>query len=280
MAAGDIDQHTTRAFQADFIQKRIGDGLLGGLNCTIFARGFAGAHHRLAHFVHHRADIGEIQVDDARANHQIGHAFDALIQHVIGHGEGFGECGFLIREPEQVLVRNDDQRVNDALQFFQPMLGLIHPARTFELKRFGDNANGQDSHFPGRLGNHRGRTGSGAAAHPGGDKAHMRPGQMIDDFFDGFRGGMGADFRLCARTQAFGDFYTKLDFGHGVGLRQRLSIGIRNNEFRAFKLLGDHVVDRISSGPANTKDGDTRAKFRLLFRHAQVQGHIVFRLCF
>jgi hypothetical protein len=77
-----------------------------------FAGGLARAHHRLAHFAHDRAHVGEIEVDEAFLDHQVGDAGNAGIEHLVGHGEGVGEGRLLVGDAEQVLVGNDDQRVD------------------------------------------------------------------------------------------------------------------------------------------------------------------------
>ena len=71
-------------------------------------RRLAGAHHRLAHLTHHRADIGEVEIDEARHDHQIGDATDALLEDLVRHFERFLEGRFRIGEAEQILVGNDD----------------------------------------------------------------------------------------------------------------------------------------------------------------------------
>src|SRR5690606_19206488 len=86
-AGGDVDQHPARALEADLVEQRVGDRLLGGLHGAIFAGGLTGAHHRLAHLVHHRADVGEVEVDDAGSHHQVSHALYALMQYVVGQCE-------------------------------------------------------------------------------------------------------------------------------------------------------------------------------------------------
>ncbi len=61
--AGDVDQHAAGALERDFVEQRVVDGALCGLDRAILALGLAGAHHRLAHLVHHRPDVGEVEVD-------------------------------------------------------------------------------------------------------------------------------------------------------------------------------------------------------------------------
>ena len=279
MTAGDVDQHALGPAQADLIQKRVGNRLFGGLNRAVFTGSLAGAHHRLAHFIHHGADIGKVEVDKPRAHHQIGDALDALIEHVIGHGEGFGKGGAFIGQPEQVLVRDDDQGIDHLLQRLDPLFGLLHPLQTFELERLGDNADGQHPKLTRRLRDDRGGAGTGAAAHAGGDETHMCAGQMIDDLFDGFLGGGSADGGARARSQPFGDLDTHLDFRGRPALGQGLSVGVGDDKLNPFKLLVDHVVDRVATGTADAKHRDPG--FQLFASaHHQVQCHRLSRLFF
>ena len=73
---------------------------------------FSGAHHRLAHAGHDRAHIGEVEIDEAFLDHEVGNAGDAGSQHVVSHGEGIGKGGLLVGDAEQILVRDDEQRID------------------------------------------------------------------------------------------------------------------------------------------------------------------------
>ena len=61
---------------------------------------------------HDGAHVGEIEVDQAFLDHQVGDAGDARIEHLVGHREGVREGRLFVGDAEQVLVRNDDQRVD------------------------------------------------------------------------------------------------------------------------------------------------------------------------
>ena len=277
MATGDVDQNTLGATQADFIQQRVGDGLFGGLDGAILAVSLAGPHHRLAHFIHDGAHIGEIKVDQTGANHQVGHALDALVENIIGHAEGFGEGGFFIGQTEQVLVGDDDQRINHLLQRLNALFGLTHAFCALELERLGDNTDGQNAKFAGGLCDDRCGAGSGAAAHASGDKAHMRPRQMINDLFNALFSSSGADRGPRAGAKTFGDFHAKLNAAVRIALTQGLCVGICHHEINPVELLFDHVVDRVATGPTNTENGDPGLKV-VMSGHSEVQCHCSVRL--
>ena len=73
--------------------------------------------------------------------------------------------GLFIGHAEQVLIWNDDQRVDIALQFLNPGLGRVHPVAALEMKRLGHHPDGKDTAFAASLGDHRRGAGAGAAAH-------------------------------------------------------------------------------------------------------------------
>ena len=77
LAAGDRDQQAARALHRGVVDQRIGDRGFGGRERALLARGLAGAHHRLAHFTHDGANVGEVEIDQAFLHHQVGDAGDA-----------------------------------------------------------------------------------------------------------------------------------------------------------------------------------------------------------
>jgi hypothetical protein len=88
---------------APFIEESSISGLEIASSAAATARPFPGflarPHHRLAHLAHDRADVGEVEIDQAFLDHQVGDAGDARIEHLIGHGEGVGEGGLFVRDP-------------------------------------------------------------------------------------------------------------------------------------------------------------------------------------
>src|SRR5690606_1192728 len=86
-AGGDVDQDAVGAGQVDVVQQRVLDGGLGGGLGAVVAACRAGAHHRQAHLGHDGADVGEVDVDQARAHDQVGDALHRALQHVVGGAE-------------------------------------------------------------------------------------------------------------------------------------------------------------------------------------------------
>ena len=79
------------------------------------------------------------------------------MQHLVGHAEGFGEGGALVGDAEQVLVGDDDQGVDVALQLGDAGVGQAHAVTALEVEGLGDHAHGQDAALAGALGDDRRR---------------------------------------------------------------------------------------------------------------------------
>jgi hypothetical protein len=107
----------------DIRRERIGDRRFGGLHRAAVATGFAGAHHRPAHALHDRFDVGEVEVDQAFLDDQVGDAADAGIEHAVGDHEGIGKRGLGIGDAEEVLVGNDDDGIGSLAQRLDAFLG-------------------------------------------------------------------------------------------------------------------------------------------------------------
>ncbi len=152
--------------------------------------------------------------------------------------------------------------------------GKAHAAGAFEVERLGDHADGEDAEFACGFRDDRSSAGAGAAAHAGGDEHHMRAGEVIADFVDHlFRGG-AADFGLGAGAETFGDLRTHLNDALGLRQRQRLRVGVGDDEVDALEAGRDHVVDGIAAGTANAEYGNPRFHLANVW-DLQIDGHVV-----
>ena len=271
-AAGDGDQQAAGALHGDFVEERIGDGGLGGQNRAVVAGGLAGAHHGLAHLAHDRADVGEVEVDEALLDHEIGDGGDAGVEHLVGHGEGVRKGRLLVGDAEQVLVRDHDQRVDRLGELGDASLGQAHAARAFEVEGLGDDAHGQDAHLAGDARDDGSRARAGAAAHAGGDEAHMRAHEVIANLFERLFSRSATDLGLRARAKALGDLQAHLDDAFGLGGGERLGVGVGDDEIDAREAGHDHVVDRVAAGAADPAHHDPGLQFPQ-FGCLEIDGH-------
>ena len=260
LAADDRDDDALGPGHAHAVEQRVGDRVLGRFERAVVALAFASAHHRLAHLAHHRTHVREVEIDQARHNHQVGDRAHALLQHFVGELERFLEGGFRLGDQEQVLVGNDDQRVDMLLQLVDARFGRAHAARPFEQERLGYHAHGEHAALARRLGDDRGRTGAGAAAHARRDEHHVHPVERVLDILHGFLGCGLAHFGAGACAEPAGDIRTELDALFGRGRAERLRIGVGDDEIDAFDLRFHHVGDGVAARTADADDHDLGTK--------------------
>ena len=183
------------------------------------------------------------------------------MQHLVRHRKGVLEGGVGVGDQEQILVRDDDQRVDMLLQFGNAFFRGAHALGAFKAERLGDDTNRQYALFARSAGHDWGCARAGAAAHAGGDEAHVRAIQRGFELLKRFLGGSTADFRAGAGAQALCDLHAKLDAGASRAHGQLLGIGVGDHELHAHQIGGDHVGHRIAAGTADTNDSDTRLQF-------------------
>ena len=279
VATDDRHDHALGAAHRHTVEQRVGDRLFRRLERTAVAFRLAGAHHRLAHFAHHRTDVGKVEVDEARHDHQVGDRAHALLQHLVRHLERFLEGRVRVGDQEQILVRDDDQRVDMLLQLVDAAFRRLHAAIALEGEGLGHDADGQDALFTRRLGDDRGRTGAGAAAHAGGDEAHMGAFQRLFDGDDGFFRSRATDFGARTGAQTLGDLRAKLDAPFGRRGVQRLRVGVGDDEVDALDAGRDHVRDGVTACTANAYHRNAWLQF-VHMRRADLDAHILCSLSF
>ena len=166
--------------------------------------------------------------------------------------------GLLVGDPEQVLVRYDQEGVHLLQKLGDAGFGIAHAALAFELKWLGDDADGENAEIARGPGDDGGSTRAGAAAHAGGNERHVRAGQLGADRLDGLFRRRAAHIRLRAGAEPAGHLRAHLDDALGLRTGERLGIGIGDDELDAFEPGLDHVVDGIATGAADPTHDDAR----------------------
>ena len=253
-AAGgrDVDQHTLGAGKIDPFQQWRGHGLFGSDACAIDAGRVGRAHHRHAHLAHHRAHVLEVDVDQAGEVDDFGNAADGVAQHVVRGLEGLVHRDVVAEHFHQLVVEDDDQRIDILLQLGDAGFSHLH-ALAFEAKGFGDHGHGQDAHFAGHLGNDRRGAGARAAAHAGSDEGHVRPLQRLGDALALLKGSAAAGFRFGASTQTA---FAQRHLDDGAAAFQGLRVGVGGDEIDTVYTFANHVIDGIAAGAADADDLD------------------------
>ena len=260
-AAGDGDEKAARTFHGHVVEQRVGDRRLRRLDGAPVAARLARAHHRLAPAGHDGAHVGKIEIDETFLHHEIGDAGDAGAQHVVGHAEGIGEGRLLVGDAEQVLVRNNKERIDVLLKLLDAGLGRAETARALELEGLGHDADGEDALLARGARDHRRGAGAGTAAHTGRDEHHVAADQMSLDVGHGLLGRGRADLGFGTSAKAFGHVRAHLDAALGARAHQGLRVGVGDDEFDALQAARDHVVDGVAAGAAHTEHGNARLEF-------------------
>ena len=192
----------------------------------------------------------------------------AHVQDLVGHLERVGEGRALVGEPEQVLVRDDDQGVDILLQLGQAGLGQPHPVRTLEVKGLGHHRNGENALLTDRARDHRRRTGAGTATHAGGDEHHVAAGELVEDLVQRLLGRGTADLGPRPGAEPVRDRVAELDLAVGQSGGERLRVRVARDELDPLEMRGDHVVHGVAAGAADADDRDLRLE---LVRDGQTQ---------
>ena len=88
----------------------------GGVARARLAEAAADPHQRGPRVLHHRAHVGEVDVDQPRLHHDVRDAGDPLAEDLVRHPEGLLEREALRDDFEQLVVRDDDQDVDVVLR--------------------------------------------------------------------------------------------------------------------------------------------------------------------
>ena len=129
----------------------------------------------------------------------VGDALDRLPQHVIRDFERFEKRGRFIDNPQQPLVRNDEQCIDVPTQVADSFLRVLVSPFAFILKWSRDDAYREDTYFTRDAGHNGGGSGAGPSSHPRRDEDHIGPFQTFSDVLFTLKRGISTDFRLCPR---------------------------------------------------------------------------------
>ena len=258
--AGDVEEDTAGAIDGD-VEELVGDRLFSGFLGAVFAAGATDCHQRSAAFGHDGFDVSEIEVDKTGDGDDLGDALHTLAQHIICGAEGILQRGFLIRDLQQAVIGDDDEGIGMFLEAGNTLFGCLEAFLTFKGEGAGDHANGQCADFAGDLSNDGGCAGAGAAAHAGGDEYHVTALKGFVQFLRGFLGGFAADLRIAAGAETLGGLVANAHFELGVGVDERLGVGVDGDELDALHAFVDHAVDGITAAAADADDLDAGKRF-------------------
>src|SRR5829696_134903 len=255
-AAGDVEQDARGPLHR-LLEQGAGDGVLGRFGRAVLAAGLADAHQRGAGLVHDRPNVGEVQVDDPGDGDQVSDPLHALAQNVVGLAEGLEDAGATLDDGQQLLVGDDDERVDLLAQALHALLGLAAALGALEGEGTRDDAHGEGADLLlGDLGDHRGGAGARSAALAGGHEHHVRALERLLDLVAALVGRAVADLGVRAGAQAARELVADLQLVVGVAHLQRLRVGVDRDELDALQAGVDHAVDRVDPAAAYADDLD------------------------
>jgi hypothetical protein len=86
----------------------------------------------------------------------------------------------------------------------------------------------------------------------------VRTRQVVADLVDHLFGRGAPDFRLRPGAESLGHLHAHLDDALSLRQRERLGVGVGDNEITTDESGRDHVVDGIAARPADAEYGDPR----------------------
>src|SRR5574343_1419988 len=173
LGGGNVHQNALGTGKIDAFQQRGSDSLVGGDARAVHAGCGSGAHHGAPHFAHHGANVFKVDVHQTRVGNDFGNTADGVFQHIVSCLEAIIDIGVIAHDFHQLVVEDHDQRIDVLGEFSNTCFSGFHALATFEAERLGDNADGQDTHFAGEFGHHRGCAGASTTAHTGSDERHV-----------------------------------------------------------------------------------------------------------
>ena len=247
-----MDEHALRAVDGGLEQGGF-YGLLDGLDAALVALGDADAHVRHAAVLHDGADILKVAVDEGGLRDHVGDALHALAEYVVRHLEGV-VCGHVACDLQHAVVRDDDERIHDPAELVYAVHGVLHAGASLKEEGLRHDAEGENAHVLGGLGDYGSGARAGASAHAGGDEDEIGPAHELGDLLNGFLRRGFALFGLRAGAEALGDLLADLELDVRLGIVERLLIGVDGDEFYVVKTGFDHAVDRVAARAADADD--------------------------
>ena len=159
------------------------------------------SHHRHPDFAHDGAHVGEVDVDKARVVDHLGDPRHRAVQHIVGGRVGVQHRNIFAQHLHQLVVGDDDQRVDSLAELVDPHLRDLLPL-AFESERPRDDGDSQDVEALRDVRDNGRRAGPGAAAHARRDEEHVGAVDQLGDAVAILVGRVAPDLGLRPRAKA------------------------------------------------------------------------------
>ena len=246
------------------LKKRTLHRHLSGLRCLVIALACADTDMRDTLILHNRLHIREIQIDDGRHINQIRNALYRLLKHFIRLLKSLRHGCTPVHNLKKLVVWNHDQGIYIVLNFLNPGQSIGHARLRLKAEGFRHHTDSQNAHILRKLGHHRSRTRSGAAAHAAGDKHHVRSLQCLRNLFGALLRSLLTDLRLRTRAKPLGQLFSDLQQSGCPAELQRLLIRIDTNKLYTVYLFIYHSINSVVARAADTDDNNLRSRLRFI----------------
>ena len=241
LAANDVQDNRICTFNGR-IQQRTAHRATNRIGNTLFPPCNTDTHMRNAAPLQGRADVRKIQIDERRVYDELRNTANPLTEHFVRYFKRVFKGRTLRYDFANLIVRNCDNRVHRFTQFFDAYHRVIHSALCFKRKRQRDDGNRQNFHFLCKFCNHGCGTRTRSAAHTCGDEQKVGILQSVLNFRLIFFRSFLTDGRIRTCPQALGELYADLDAVACLRARQRLVIGVYNDELRTAQARFNQAV--------------------------------------
>ena len=253
--SGERQQYPASALHGH-LQHRTRNRPLGRLEGSVVTTGRPDAHRSGTGAPHDRFDVCEIHIDQARSGDEIGDAADSLQEDVVGQLERIDDGQILVRQLEQPLVGDHDERVHRRADGLDALLRLNRATTALKPEGTGHYGDGQRFQAARDLGDYRSASGAGAATLAGRDEDHVGATECIFDLLAMRICGCTSDLGVGTGPQTSSEVTSDVELDVGVRHQQRLGVGVDCDKFDAAQSGIDHPVYGVYATAAYTDHFD------------------------
>src|SRR6195256_2997358 len=258
VSAGDIHKGARRAADVDIDQGGV-DGLLDGLFGPVVRVRFPQANHRDAPSFHDCLDVVEIQVHEARLRDDLRDPLDRAHEHIVRDLEGRVQRQAR-DEFKQFVIRNHDDRVREAPELLEPVLGILGSDGALGPEGEGADRDCKGAGLLRELRKDRSSSRARATSEAARDEDHVGPVDDGPQFVRGLAGGLLPDLGKGAGSKTPGHPATEEELVRRPDHEQVLRIRVRGEELGSDNARLDEAVNRVAASAAYSNDLDVRSE--------------------
>ena len=260
---GEMQQHILGALDIIVVQQHRGGSLLHGLFGALLALALADTHQGGTAVFHHRIHITEVDIHVSIQCDNLRNALHGGQQHIVSHGKGIRHHQVAVCT--QLLVIDNQNRVDILAQLLNTLLSLLQPAEALEQERSGHHSNdenlsgvvailGLEFDFLGHAGNDGSRTGAGTATHACSDEHHFRI--LFEQRLDLRLLLLSCLARLGGTTANTQSLVTKHQLVRHRTAFERLHVSIADDKVYTRNTFAEHVVHGIVTTASHSDNLD------------------------